>query len=91
MDVAVLGVQHEVSARLGLDGVSHRLDTSGQAVEHSSDIASALHGDDSQLILLVDPGQECLVLVVENTPTLWPVSLHTSNLSSVRWKLVWLN
>ena len=91
MDVAVLWVQHEVSTRLRLDRVSHSLDTPGKAIKHSPDISTALHGDDPQLILLIDPGQERLVLVVENTPTLWPVSLHTSNLSSVRWKLVWLN
>merc|ERR1719225_1880843 len=79
MDVAVLGVQHEVSARLRLDGVPHSLNTSGQTVKDSPDISATLHRDDSQLILLIDPGQECLVLVVENTPTLWPVSLHTSS------------
>ena len=80
VDVAVLGVQHEVSTRLRLDRVSHSLDTSGKTIKHSSDVTSALHGDDPQLVLLVDPGEECLVLVVENTTTLGPVSLHTSNL-----------
>ena len=79
VDVAVLGVQHEVSTRLRLDRVSHSLDTSGQTIKHSSDVTSALHGDDPQLVLLVDPGEECLVLVVENTTTLGPVSLHTSS------------
>ena len=80
VDVAVLGVQHEFSPRLRLDRVSHSLDTPGQTIEHSSDVSPALHGDDPQLILLIDPGQERLVRVVENTPTLRPVSLHPGNL-----------
>merc|ERR1711970_893659 len=49
-------------------------------VEHSSNIASTLHGDDPELVLLVDPGEEGLVLVVEDTAALWPVTLHTSHL-----------
>merc|ERR1719187_1374744 len=66
-------VQHEVLARLGLHRVAHSLDTASQAVEHGPYIASALHGDDPELILLVDPGQEGLVLVVEDAASLRPV------------------
>ena len=58
MDVAVLRVFHEVLPRLLLDGVLHGLDTSGQAVKDLLHVAALLHGDDPQLVLLVDPGQE---------------------------------
>ena len=44
------------------------------------DIATLLHGDDSELILLVDPDKEGLGSVVEDTTALWPVTLHTSDL-----------
>jgi len=30
------------------------------------------------LILLIDPGQEGLLLIVEDATTFWPVTLHTS-------------
>ena len=79
VDVAVLGVQHELLAGLRLDGVTHSLDTSSQPVKHGSHVPTALHGDDPQLVLLVDPGEERLVLVVEDSSTLRPVSLHTSS------------
>jgi len=39
-----------------------------------------LHGDDSELIFFVDPDEESLVVVVEDTSSLWPVSLKTSRL-----------
>merc|ERR1719219_2055198 len=36
-------------------------------------------GDDTELVLLVDPGQEGLGIVVEDATSLGPVALHTSN------------
>merc|ERR1719213_609935 len=42
-------------------------------------ISTLLHGDDSELILLVDPDEEGLGSIVEDASALWPVSLHTSN------------
>merc|ERR1719209_2800866 len=42
-------------------------------------IASHLHGDDAELILLVHPDKESLLFVVEDTTTLGPVTLHTGN------------
>merc|ERR1712212_37916 len=38
-----------------------------------------MHGDDTELILLVDPDEESLLVVVEDATTLRPVTLHTSN------------
>merc|ERR1719175_446498 len=80
VDVSVPFVQHEVMTGLLLDGILHSLDTSCQSVKHFLDVSALLHGDDPQLVLFVDPGQESLVLVVENPTTLRPIPLHTSNL-----------
>ena len=52
----------------------------GQSFEYTLDITTLLHGDDSKLILLVDPDKECFGCVVEDTTALWPVTLHTSYL-----------
>jgi hypothetical protein len=48
--------------------------------ENSTDISTLLHGDDSELILFVNPNQESLFLVVEDTSTSWPVSVETTRL-----------
>ena len=80
VDVTILGVKHEVLSRLGLDAVPNSLDATSQTVKDSPDVSALLHGDDTELILLVDPGEEGLVLVVEDSTTLGPVTLHTSNL-----------
>merc|ERR1711989_56990 len=80
VDVSVPFVQHEVMTRFLLDGIPHSLDTSCQSVKHLLDISTLLHGDDPELVLFVDPGQESLVLVVEDSTTLRPVPLHASNL-----------
>jgi hypothetical protein len=39
-----------------------------------------LHGDDSELILFIDPDQESLFLVMEDTSASWPVSVETTGL-----------
>ena len=52
----------------------------GQSFEYTPDISTLLHGNDSKLILLIDPDKECFGCVVEDTTTLWPVTLHTSYL-----------
>jgi len=80
VDVAELGGNLEVLARLGLDGVLDSLDASGQPLEDSLDVTALLHGDDSELILLVDPDQEGLGVVVENATALGPVALHAGHL-----------
>merc|ERR1719150_3438560 len=43
------------------------------------DISSLLHGDDSHLIFFIDPEREGLGIIVEDTTTFRPVTLHTSN------------
>jgi len=80
VDVAELLRQLEVLARLSLDRVLDSLDATGQPLEDTLDITTLLHGDDTSLILLIDPDQEGLSLVVEDATALGPVTLHTSNL-----------
>merc|ERR1719186_2434714 len=79
VDITVLGVKHEVLSRLCLHAVSNCLDATGKTVKDSPDISSFLHGDNTELIFLIDPGEEGLVLVVEDSTTLRPITLHTSN------------
>ena len=43
-------------------------------------ILTLLHGDDSELVLLIDPSEESLLLVVIDPPALRPVPLHASHL-----------
>jgi hypothetical protein len=49
---------------------------SGESAEDSLDISSILHRDNSELILFIDPDQESLGIVVEDTTTRWPVSVE---------------
>jgi hypothetical protein len=51
---------------------------SAQSLEDSSDISALLHGDDSQLILFVDPDEEGLGVVVEDTSARRPVSVESA-------------
>jgi len=80
VDVAVLLIQTEVLANLSLDAVADSLDSSGETTEDSLDIATLLHGDDAELILLVDPDKEGLGSIVEDATALGPVTLHASDL-----------
>merc|ERR1712088_122572 len=79
VDVAEPLIQAEVLARLLLDRVLDSLDTLGEPGEDFFHISSLLHGDNAELVLFVYPNKESLVLVVEDTTTLRPVTLHASN------------
>jgi len=54
--------------------------SSGESLENGTDVGSLLHGDDSKLIFFINPDEESLVVVVEDTSSLWPVSLKTAGL-----------
>lgn len=54
--------------------------SSAKSVEHFLDASSLLHGDDSELIFFVDPDQEGLLGVVENSSARWPVSVEVASL-----------
>jgi len=79
VDIAVFGIKHEFLAALSLDGVTDSLDTAGKTFEDAPDITAHLHRDDPELILLINPDEEGLFSVVEDTATFGPVALHTSN------------
>ena len=52
----------------------------GKSLKDFSDISSLLHGDDSELILFVDPDEESLLVVVEDASAFWPVSVKTAGI-----------
>jgi len=79
VDVSVLLGEGIVLARLGLDGIANSLDSTGKTSEDSLDVSSLFHGDDTGLILLIDPHKEGLGVIVEDSTALGPVTLHTSN------------
>merc|ERR1712198_47467 len=70
VDVSVLLGEGIVLARLGLDGIANSLDSTGKTGEDSLDVSSLLHGDDTGLILLIDPHKEGLGVIVEDSTTL---------------------
>merc|ERR1719206_1276537 len=80
VNVTILLVKAEVLSGFLLDRFLNSLDTLGKSFKDSLDISSLLHGDDAELIFLINPGEEGLCVVVEDATTLGPVSLHTSNL-----------
>lgn len=56
----------------------YSLDVSGSArktSEYLSNISTLLHRDDTELVLLVDPDQESLCVIVEDTSTIRPVTV----------------
>lgn len=55
-------------------------DGSAESVEDLVDIGTLLHGDDSKLILFVNPDEESLSIVVEDTSARWPVAVEAASL-----------
>jgi hypothetical protein len=53
---------------------------SAESVEDGLDVCTRLHGDDSQLVLFVDPDEEGLVVVVEDASAIGPVSVQAAGL-----------
>lgn len=52
----------------------------GESLEDSSDVSTGLHGDDTELILFIDPDEEGLVVIVEDTSAIGPVTVETASL-----------
>jgi hypothetical protein len=73
-DVTQVGVVLELGDLLNL------LRGNGESLEDLTDVGALLHGDDSELILLIDPDEEGLGIVVVDTTGLWPLSLKTAGL-----------
>jgi len=49
-----------------------------ESLSKTSLIPAPLHGNDSELIFLIDPDEESLGVIVENTSSGWPVSVKTA-------------
>jgi hypothetical protein len=67
-----------VVSELGL--LLNTSNTSRESLEDFTDVRAGLHRDDSELILLIDPDEESLAVVVEDTTSLGPVSLEEGRL-----------
>jgi len=52
---------------------------SAESFENCTDISTWLHRDDSQLVFFVHPHQEGLVVVVEDTSALGPVTVQVAS------------
>jgi len=50
----------------------------GKSSEDLANVASWLHGDNSELILFVNPDEESLVVIVEDTSAFWPFSVEST-------------
>ena len=50
----------------------------GKSAEDSTNVSTRLHGDNAKLVLLVNPDEEGLFIVVENTSTIRPVAVETT-------------
>jgi hypothetical protein len=48
---------------------------SAQSIKYYLEVSSILHGDDSQLVFFIYPNQESLFFVVEDTSSIWPISI----------------
>ena len=72
-DVAEVVVVGELEVLLNLGGSSLK------SAEDSLDVGTWLHRDDSKLVLLVDPDQECLLIIVEDASARWPVSVQVGS------------
>ena len=73
-DVAKVGVVGELADGLNVGGGS------AESIEDLLDAGSLLHGDDSQLVLLVNPDEEGLGIVVEDASARGPVSVKVASL-----------
>merc|ERR1712121_430127 len=72
-DVAQALVVHEGVAP-GFHQILDLSHTASEAAEHSLHVSTLLHGDDTDVILLVHPDKEVLVVVVPDATTLWPIT-----------------
>jgi len=80
VNITILFVQHEVFSGFFFDRLLDSFDTISKPFEDSLDITTFFHGDDTKLIFFIYPGKESLCVIMEDTTSLWPISLHTSNL-----------
>jgi len=73
-DVTEMLVVGKLSLLLDLGG------SDGETLKDLTDVGALLHRDDTELVLLVDPNEESLGVVVEDTTGLGPLALKTARL-----------
>ena len=73
-DVAEVLVVRELGDSLDVLG------STAEALEDGTDVGTLLHGDDTELIFFVDPDEESLLSVVEDTSALGPVAVQATGL-----------
>jgi hypothetical protein len=49
--------------------------SSAQSIKYYLEVSSILHRDDSQLVFFINPNQESLLFIVEDTSAVWPISV----------------
>mmetsp|Transcript_7487 Transcript_7487/g.12572 ORF Transcript_7487/g.12572 Transcript_7487/m.12572 type:complete len:361 (-) Transcript_7487:21-1103(-) len=76
-DVTKMVIVGVAVARI-LEGSLNSVDGTSPAGEDLLDVTSILHGDASHVVLLVDPNKESLVIVVEDTTSIRPVTSSTA-------------
>jgi len=79
VDISIFGIQTEVSVSFLFDRVLNCLNTSCKSFKDSLNISPFFHGNDSQLVFFIYPDQECFGIIVEDSPALRPIPLHSSN------------
>ena len=52
----------------------------GESGEDSTNIGTLLHGNDSELVFLIDPDKEGLLVVVEDASAFGPVSVEVAGI-----------
>jgi hypothetical protein len=52
---------------------------SAKSIEDFEDSTILLHGDDSELIFFINPNEESLGVIMEDTSTRWPVSVKVAS------------
>jgi len=72
-DVTEMCVVHEVVS-VTLEDLLDGAGGVGESVEDGLDVVTLLHGDDSHVVLLVDPDEEVHFFVVEDTSGVGPVA-----------------
>jgi len=71
-DVTEMVVVSELADGLDMGGGA------GETLENGVDIGTLLHGDDTELIFFIDPDEESLGVIVEDTTALGPVTVETA-------------
>ena len=73
-DITEMAVVSELGS--SLDSSSGTAET----LEDGTDVGTLLHGDDTELILLINPDEEGLGVIVEDTSALGPVAVETAGI-----------